>query len=161
MRCAPGCSGSRRAMKRVRSGQPSRSTNSVSSRTWARSEGSPSALSAGCHVSRSKRLWSMAVVTSSFERAVMKNSMLRCRQASAMCTEQPAASTRSCTCRGAGASPLAQCPAATASGSCSMAASSTSMWSAMLLAAAFAAPQHDRQRLAVLGGAQHRMEPEL
>ena len=104
----------RRVSARLRTGQPSRSTLSVSSATWARFDGSPSEPSAGCHVSRSKRLWSMAVVTPSFERAVMKNSMLRCRQACAICVEQPAASTRSCTRRGAGAPPLAtirvRCP---------------------------------------------------
>ena len=136
MRWAPGWCGSRRAMKRVPSGQPSRSTNLVSSATWARSEGSPPARRAGCHAAVSKRLRSMAAVTSSFERAVMKNTTRRARQASAMRVEQPAASTRSCTCRRGRASSRSRWPAATASGSCAMAASSTSMWSAMLLAAA-------------------------
>ena len=132
-------------MKRVRSGQPERSTLLVSSATWARFDGSPSPPRAGCHVSRSKRLWSMAVVTPSFERAVMKNSMLRCRQACAICVEQPAASTRSCTRRGAGAPPLGSV-LATASGSCATAASSTVR---DVVGRGVAGPQHDRQRLAV------------
>ena len=67
----------------------------------------------------------------------MKNLMSRFRQASAMCTQQPAASTRRCTSREApAASPPGRWGAATAAGSCSMAASSTSMWSQIELAAA-------------------------
>jgi hypothetical protein len=51
--CAPGCSGSRRTMKRVPSGQPVRSMRSLSSATVAPGRSSPAWVSAGNHRSSS------------------------------------------------------------------------------------------------------------
>lgn len=66
---APGCSGSRRTISRVPSGQADRSTRSVTSATAAPGRSSPSWRSAGCHLSSSKATRLMAAWMLALERA--------------------------------------------------------------------------------------------